>query len=102
MPDLSHQNPLVRRSWRARDDQELLWAQWNNDYIVFHRPSGRTHLINAASEILLREILLEPRTTEEIVCMLMGDDGAASNDDLVAEIDALLERLDELGLVSGT
>lgn len=96
---LNHPHSSLDRTWRVPDADDILWAQWDDDFIAFHRPSGRTHLLNAASEVLLTRILLESKTTTAIVRELTSDDHGALEDELVAEIHVLLIHLEELGLV---
>lgn len=89
---------LDRTRW-VSEAGDILWAQWDEDFIAFHRPSGKTHLLNAASEALLTHILVEPKSTTEVVRELSGDEDGALDEGLVAEIDQLLMHLEEIGLV---
>ena len=94
---LNHPHSSLDRTWCVPDTDDILWAQWDDDFIAFHRPSGRTHLFNAASEVLLTRILVESKTTTEVVRELTFDDHGAFEDGLEAEIYALLTHLEELG-----
>ena len=99
---LNYPHSSLDRTWRVPDTDDILWVQWADDFVAFHRPSGRTHLLNAASEALLTRILVESKTTTEVVRELTSDGHGAFDDRLVAEIDALLTHLEELGLVTGS
>ena len=66
---------------------------------MFHRPSGKTHLLNAGGIILLREVLVEPLAAAEAADRLADSQGAVADDRFRQHIDALLRRFEELGLV---
>jgi len=97
---LNKANLSADRTWRSCDTDDILWAQWGADFIAFHRPSGKTHLLNAASEALLTRILVETKTTTDVVRELASAETGEPEDGLVAEIEAMLIHLDELGLIA--
>ena len=96
---MNQSNSSVERTWHAPETDDILWAEWDDEFIAFHRPSGKTHLLNAASEALLTRILSEPKTSRDIVRELTCESDRTVGDGLVAGIDDLLMRLEELGLV---
>lgn len=81
--------------WQAAPPESLDWASWGGEHVLYHRPSGKTHLLNAASVRLLTVILLAPRSLSEIETELAG--GGIAQDG--AEVLGMLLRLEELGLV---
>ena len=72
--------------------------EFDVDFIVFHRPSGKTHLLNPVSESLLTDILREPIPIDAIVAALGGVPGP-SEAGYLSEIREMLYRFEELGLV---
>lgn len=85
--------------WRAGDQNDIIWAGWNGEYVAFHRPSGATHFLNLTSKQLLEDILVEPKDAAQIATALSR---CASSDDEAAdpnEIQSILDRFEELGLV---
>lgn len=87
------------RSWRARSQDEFVWAHFDADYIAFHRPSGKTHFLNAASYRLIGEVLNEARNLDAIVAEFVTEE---DNRDLAAYVEqmkAMLDHLESLGLV---
>jgi PqqD family protein of HPr-rel-A system len=88
--------------WRAADGDDLVWAEWGGDYVVFHRPSGKTHLLNDVGRHLLTQVLTEPRATEEVARILLDADGGYPDAEFVADVEGMLERYDQLGLVDRT
>ena len=94
---LGMQAPDKIKLWRARSPDDLVWAQFGDDYIAFHRPSGKTHFLNLASYFLICEFLLEARDRAAIAAEFVpdDDDALAFDDQLLA----MLEHLRGLGLV---
>lgn len=88
--------------WRAADGDDLLWADWGGDHVVFHRPSGKTHLLNDVSRLLLTQVLTEPLATEEVARILLDTDGGQPDPEYLADVEGMLERYDQLGLVDRT
>ena len=87
------------RRWRAVSATHLLWADWPEGHVVYQRPSGKTHLLNAVSHHLLQQVLREPRNVSELVALL---DVQRDDDSLALATDSVimtLERFEELGLV---
>lgn len=89
--------PLVR--WRAVSQQEFLWAHWGGEHVLYHRPSGLTHLINEVTASLLREVLLEARTVDDAAVELAQREGAEMGAEFIDDVQFLVERLETLGLV---
>jgi PqqD family protein of HPr-rel-A system len=78
---------------------DCTWACYGDDFVVFHRPSGKTHLLNRAGYRLLTDILQRPATSSEIAARLANSSGdGADTPDEVAVRDMLL-RFEYLGLV---
>ena len=67
--------------------------------MLFHRPSGLTHLVNGATAKLLREVLTEPRFVEDAAANLAATEGANAGPEFAADVQHLLARLEALGLV---
>jgi len=84
--------------WRCARAEYLLWAHWDEDYVVFHRPSGKTHLLNESGRSLLTEVLIKPLDSRQVIAALTGpdcDESAESSRDILAT----LYRFEQLGLV---
>lgn len=88
--------------WRAAPVGDIRWVEWDGDYIAFHRPSGKTHLLNATSELLLTHILGEPRTIAEIIDALGDPPDGIQEAEYVGDMLVLLDRFEQLGLVERT
>jgi len=88
--------------WCNSKQEDLLWAEWDNEFIVYHKPSGKTHLVNALSRELIEQILTTPLSTDEIAGTLATELGIECTELHVANIAGLLKRLDELGLINSS
>lgn len=89
---------LPNSRWQACPGDDFVWVEFDGDYVAFHRPSGKTHLLNPVSEALLTEILREPRGVDAVVAAL-GGAPEGGEVEYIAEIVAMLDRFEELGLV---
>ena len=90
-------NHSVSRQWRSSPQTDFLWFGWDDEFIAFHRPSGKTHYLNNASEQLLTRILLVPMNAAEIAAEYAG--AGNFNDQFVDEMMTMLEHFEDLGLV---
>jgi PqqD family protein of HPr-rel-A system len=85
-------------SWRLPQGVSLLWQAWDEDeVIVFNRASGQTHLLDAFSAAVLRQIEASPSTIPELrryFAIGFGLDDAA----LSERLDGVCRRFDQLGL----
>lgn len=85
--------------WLAAPAQDCVWAEYDDDFVLFHRRSGHTHFVNASTAILLTEVLRSPRTSEEAAEELAAAQRANATADFVPQVLGLMLRLEELGLV---
>ena len=67
---------------------ELLWRSWDDEMIVYNTASGQSHLLDALSGAILKEIERGPSTIEQLADRLAKE--------FSVEPHALLERLDEI------
>ena len=84
--------------WRS-NTADCVWARYGDDFVLFHRPSGKTHLLNRAGYRLLTEILQSPMQTATIAARLASADGGGSESLDEADVHAMLARFEYLGLV---
>lgn len=85
--------------WQAADPRTLDWAAWDGEYVLFHLPSAKTHLVNPATHRLLTELLRIPLDLQQIEAALGADWPDDERDAHRAETQELVWRLEELGLV---
>lgn len=85
--------------WQAADSRTFDWAIRDGECVLFHLPSGKTHLINSATHRLLSELLVVPLDLEQIEAALGADWPEDERELLRTETLELLWRLEDLGLV---
>lgn len=93
--------------WQCRCPDDLLWADFGDQFVVFHRPSGQTHFLNESAAVLLIDVLASPTTLEEAARALLGelDDRPTPGEpsrELRERVLRMLVRFEELGLVQRT
>lgn len=85
--------------WTAAPPDSLVWAEWDGRYVLFHRPSGRTHIVNDATWLLLNDVLRDPHDLEATLEGFARAGGRALDEELRGYVAGLLLHLEELGLV---
>ncbi len=96
MPDETSRPPPA---WRAGSPQDLVWTEFGDDCVVYHRPSGKTHFLNAATAVLLEEILTVPRDAHAAAEALAAREEAEGDAAFFAAVADSLLHLEYLGLV---
>jgi PqqD family protein of HPr-rel-A system len=85
--------------WQAVPAADLSWAAYDDNFVLFHRPSGQTHFINAVTAVLLCDVLSEPRSARAAAQALVEAQHATDDPDYEPHVLGLILRLEELGLV---
>jgi PqqD family protein of HPr-rel-A system len=92
-----------RRTWPrwevAGGPAALLWREWDGEYIVFHVPSGDTHLLNAFAAEILLSLADEPASVAELVLRLRHEVGLEPGSGQEEPIANLVTQFEERGLV---
>ena len=87
-------------SWAAGPPDDFLsFTSEGGGYVLYHRPSGKTHFVNEPAWILLSQALCEPKSLDALTDDLARLQDVEASDDLRAYIESLLLRFEELGLV---
>ena len=85
------------RRWGLPEDVGLLWKSWDEEVIVFNQASGQTHLLDALSAEVLRELEQRPVTVVDLVT-LFADRYGLNSEELGDRLTTICRRFDELGL----
>jgi PqqD family protein of HPr-rel-A system len=85
--------------WRAGDADDLVWTRMDDAFIVYHRPSGKTHFLNAATADLLAHVLTTPRTARSAADELAAREDAAVDSNFISVVAESLFHLEHLGLI---
>ena len=86
-------------SWRSRAPHEIVWFDIAPDFVAFHRPSGKTHFLNAASKLLLTDTLIESANLPFILDAISAEPADERDEDFPQQMIAMLEHFESLGLV---
>jgi PqqD family protein of HPr-rel-A system len=89
----------VPDKWSAGPAANLAWAEFDDAFIVYHRPSGKTHFLNSATMQLLTRVLTSPHTASTAAERLAADQDAVGDEAFFAAVAESLRYLEHLGLV---
>jgi PqqD family protein of HPr-rel-A system len=84
--------------WRRGNPDDCIWFDGDDAFVVYHRPSGTTHLMNDASSTLLRELLREPMSLAEIAAVCDAE-SASQSPEYIESLADMLKRFAQLGFV---
>lgn len=96
---MPNQETTSRPEWRSRSPDEIIWSIFDGDFIAYHRPSGKTHFLNAASYVLITEVLKESCDVDAVAAVFTDEEKGVRSPDVVAGFRSLLEHLEILGLI---
>jgi len=86
--------------WRASPVDDTAWVQFDDEYVAYHRPSGKTHFLNAATHRLLTDLLVEPASLATVAAAFAAGSSASPVGNVEKELRATLSHLESLGLVA--
>jgi PqqD family protein of HPr-rel-A system len=92
-------NFVTNTKWRRRDPGDSAWADFEDAYVVFHHPSGRTHLLNQATRDILELLGDRALTAEDVAAELRVDVADVPLEDYMGRVHSVLRRLEHLGFV---
>ena len=78
---------------------DILWVSFDDDFVVYHRPSGKTHFLNEASKILLTELLADAKDLPSILDAFAVEDSEEHSEEYAHQMKGMLARLEDLGLI---
>lgn len=68
-------------------------------FVVYHRPSGKTHLLNEASHRLLTQLLIEPKDLAAIAAAFDPGGAGPAREEYLDSLTEMLRRLERYGLI---
>ncbi len=86
--------------WLRAEGAQCLWADWDDLAVLYHRPSGKTHFINAATAFLLEQFNAAPAPLDAASRALAEAQGLAVDDGLREGVAGMAQRLGALGLIA--
>jgi PqqD family protein of HPr-rel-A system len=85
--------------YRVSGDVNLLWRQWDDEYIVFDAVSGDTHLLNEVAAEVLRTLSQHPCNALQLTHQVASRLRLESITEFPQNIEKLLGHLEALGLI---
>jgi PqqD family protein of HPr-rel-A system len=85
--------------WRTIAGGALPHRRWDGDWIVFNPASGNTHILDIVSGELLGVLFAGPRETAHLRARIAEFLDVPNDESLAANVDRVLDVLEELGLV---
>jgi len=90
----------MTQKYRAAPQDDLIWHPLDSMTLLFHRPSGITHMLADPAPAILK-VLAEARlTTAEIASRLEAAFDIDPNPETESIVEARLAELSDLGLVA--
>ena len=86
--------------WKVTDARSLLWERWDNEYAVFHAPSGKTHFLNLSSALILQFLARAESDVRRVADEIGRHSGTPVDDALIQEVRQALLHFERLGLVT--
>lgn len=90
----------MTRRYRAAAKDDLLWHDLDSMTLLFHRPSGITHMLADPAPAILAVMEDLPLTAAEIASRLIAEFDVETETDAEQIVIARLEELSGLGLVT--
>lgn len=78
---------------------DLVCARWDDQCVLFHRSSGRTHFVNESTLMLLDRVLREPRDIASATEELARLSNLPLDERVRSHVHELMLRLDDIGLL---
>ena len=85
--------------WVSAPASELLWETWGNEFTVYHRQTGETHILNALPVEIIHLLDETSMTTDELAGELAVRCEVEETSSWSDKVAALLENLHSLSLV---
>ena len=80
-------------------DRHLIWREWDDEHVIYHRASGETHLLNAVAAATLRALERSALTLDELCERIAAEFHADTPEAYRASLASLLTYFDDLGLI---
>jgi PqqD family protein of HPr-rel-A system len=92
--------PTSEPVWRRGNAAQCAWASWEEEPgVIYHRPSGKTHFVNASAAFLLEHLLEGTATVDSATRALAAAQERHVDEAMLDGVAGTLLRLEELGLI---
>ena len=87
-----------RPAWRLCEVVTLLWLSWDDEFVVFNIAANQTHLLDAFSAAVLKQLEASPKTLEALTGHFAAELGA-DPEKVSRRLEEACARFAELGLI---
>jgi PqqD family protein of HPr-rel-A system len=99
VPQKDSTEAVLEARWTVENPTALLWAGWEEEYSIYDRISGETHLLKELPAEILRQLSKTPRTGAEVASSVASLIEMPDTEDWRSKIASLIADLDNLGLI---
>jgi PqqD family protein of HPr-rel-A system len=85
--------------WRSTATTSCEWFNFGDGAVVYHRPSGKTHLLNEPSVRLLTNLSAESRDLQAIAADFEPAENGPAKSEYLDSLIQMLRRLEQFGLL---
>ncbi|MGD8939793.1 MAG: HPr-rel-A system PqqD family peptide chaperone [Gammaproteobacteria bacterium] len=90
---------ILHSRWRIEDGGEILSQRFGNQFAIYHRGSGDTHLLDEVSFLLLDEINSSPCGFAQLLKKLSAEFEFESQEQSQEYLNSLLAEFEKLSIV---
>ena len=87
------------QAWRAIGRAPVPMRHWEGDCIVYNPLSGDTHILDIVAGEILRAVMEQPMQGRALARHIAAFLEVPDDDNTAANVNQILHRLDELGLI---
>ena len=85
--------------WRIAARQDILWRNWDGDYVVIGSLSGETHILDIVSGKALERIMERPSSVLEIRSDIADFLEVENDKELASAVAKILKQLQDAALI---
>jgi len=85
--------------WRLISDKALRIRRWEDEFVVYNRLSGDTHLLSSSAAQILLQLQESPASQTELAEILIRTHDAEHQDDFMSQMEIILADLDKQQLI---
>ena len=98
---LTGRNEILRSSqkWGVTNPSDCVLTDFDEGLVVFHRPSGQTHVLNALAAEAFTALAEAALTRDQLTRHLMEASESGAAQEMAAAAEEIIDRFELLGLV---
>ncbi len=85
--------------WSSIPDESLRWAEWNDQYVVYHEDSGDAHQLNQIAALSLQHLTRQGMASDDLANTVARSLDIDADDAFRTSVEQALAGLRRIGLV---